>query len=112
MGCGTLAQQHAKSRQGRRQARGGRGALLVLHAVWRASRCRLGSAAGVLLAPTPPRTQGQRTCSGRTPDLWNADLSGGGSYHFISLPAVPTPMHMQLSPSQSLCRPCVYLSVP
>ena len=50
MGCGTLAQQHAKSRQGRRQARGGRGALLVLHAVWRASRCRLGSAAGVLLA--------------------------------------------------------------
>ena len=101
MGCGTLTQQHADSRQGRRrgQRRQKEPCLCCTPSeVWGGGCCR---------HPPLLGAQGQRRCSGRTPDLWNADLSGGGSYRFISLPAVPAPVHMQLSPSQSLCQPCV-----
>lgn len=56
-------------------------------------------------------TEGQCRCSGRAPNLWNAGLSGGGSYR-SSARRPSRPVHGQPSPSQSLCRSCVCLAVP
>lgn len=77
VGCRTLTEQLCAAR--------GLACLPVLSEIWGGGCCQ---------HPPLLGTQGQGGCSGHTPDLWNADLSGGGSYHFISLPAIPTPAHV------------------